>query len=356
MRILIVEDERRTALDLQATVREVEPDAEFLPILDTVESAIEYFRSRPAADLAFFDIQLADGLSFDIFNEVDVSCPVVFCTAFDEYALQAFQVNSVDYILKPFDRDSVRRALEKVKKLENFFQKKEGRFERLANLLNTLRPSHTKNVFLVSQRDKLIPVSVADIAYFYIEHEVTFLYTFDGRRFIEQAILAAGSAPSGANQQPWTFVAIADAAVKARIRAAAEEEEKAFYDGRAGEEWLEALAPLGTGWEKPFLETAPWLVAVFMQRWGVGADGQRVKHYYALESVGIAIGFLIAALHEAGLATLTHTPSPMGFLNEICGRPDNEKPIVLLVVGKPAEGCRVPDITKKSLDEIARFI
>lgn len=184
MRILIVEDEQRTALDLQATIREVEPDAEFLPILDTVESAIEYFRSKSNADLAFFDIQLADGLSFDIFNEVEVPCPVVFCTAFDEYALQAFQVNSVDYILKPFDGESVHRALEKVKKLENFFQKKEGRFERLANLLNTLRPSQSKSVFLVSQRDKLIPVSVADIAYFYIEHEVTFLYTFDGRRFI----------------------------------------------------------------------------------------------------------------------------------------------------------------------------
>ena len=176
------------------------------------------------------------------------------------------------------------------------------------------------------------------------------------RDIIEQAILAAGSAPSGANQQPWTFVAISDPQVKSRIRAAAEEEEKAFYAGRAGEEWLGALAPLGTGWEKPFLETAPWLIAIFMQRWGVGADGKRQKHYYALESVGIAIGFLIAALHEAGLATLTHTPSPMGFLNEICGRPDNEKAIVLLVVGKLADGCRVPAITKKSLDEIARFI
>lgn len=176
------------------------------------------------------------------------------------------------------------------------------------------------------------------------------------RDIIAQAILAAGSAPSGANQQPWTFVAISDASVKSRIRAAAEEEEKAFYNGRAGDEWLEALAPLGTDWEKPFLETAPWLIAIFMQRWGAGADGKRQKHYYALESVGIAMGFLIAALHEAGLATLTHTPSPMGFLNEICGRPDNEKAIVLLVVGKPAEGCRVPAIDKKPLDEIARFI
>lgn len=176
------------------------------------------------------------------------------------------------------------------------------------------------------------------------------------REIVETAILAAGSAPSGANQQPWTFVAISDPAVKTRIRAAAEAEEKAFYEGRAGEDWLEALAPLGTDWEKPFLEIAPWLIAVFMQRWSEGPDGRRVKHYYALESVGIAIGFLIAALHEAGLATLTHTPSPMGFLNEICGRPDNEKAIVLLVVGKPADGCRVPDITKKPLDEIARFI
>jgi len=113
---------------------------------------------------------------------------------------------------------------------------------------------------------------------------------------------------------------------------------------------------LGTDWEKPFLETAPWLIAIFMQRWGVDSSGKRVKHYYALESVGIAVGFLIAALHEAGLATLTHTPSPMGFLNEICGRPDNEKPIVLLVVGKPAEGCTVPDIAKKPLKDIARFI
>ena len=176
------------------------------------------------------------------------------------------------------------------------------------------------------------------------------------RDIIEQAILAAGSAPSGANQQPWTFVAISDPHVKSRIRAAAEEEEKAFYSGRAGEEWLEALAPLGTDWEKPFLGTAPWLIAIFMQRWGLGADGKRQKQYYALESVGIAVGFLIAALHEAGLATLTHTPSPMGFLNDICGRPENEKAIVLLVVGKPAEGCRVPAIAKKPLEQIARFI
>ncbi len=176
------------------------------------------------------------------------------------------------------------------------------------------------------------------------------------REIVEAAIAAAGSAPSGANQQPWTFVAIADPALKARIRQAAEAEEKAFYDGRAGEEWLEALAVLGTDWEKPFLETAPWLIAIFQQRWGVGANGKKIKHYYAPESVGIATGLLIAALHEAGLATLTHTPSPMGFLNEICGRPDNEKPVILLVVGKPSPGCRVPAIDKKPLTEIARFL
>lgn len=176
------------------------------------------------------------------------------------------------------------------------------------------------------------------------------------REIVESAIRTAGSAPSGANQQPWTFVAISDPVLKSRIREAAEEEEKAFYAGRAGEEWLEALSPLGTDWEKPFLETAPWLIVIFQQRWGVGADGERVKHYYAPESVGIATGFLIAAFHRAGLATLTHTPAPMGFLSEICGRPDNEKPVILLVVGKPAEGCLVPAIDRKSLEEVAVFL
>jgi iodotyrosine deiodinase len=176
------------------------------------------------------------------------------------------------------------------------------------------------------------------------------------REVIESAIRIAGSAPSGANQQPWTFVAVSDPAIKARIRAAAEDEERAFYDGRAGEEWLELLKVLGTDWRKPFLEAAPWLIVIFQQRWGVRPDGRRVKHYYAPESVGIATGFLIAALHEAGLATLTHTPAPMGFLNEICGRPENEKAVILLVVGKPAPGCRVPAIGKKPLDEIATFL
>ena len=176
------------------------------------------------------------------------------------------------------------------------------------------------------------------------------------RKVIADAIATAATAPSGANQQPWTFVAISDPDIKRRIREAAEAEEKAFYAGRAGEDWLEALAPLGTGWEKPFLETAPWLIVVFQQRWGVAADGSKTKHYYVPESVGIACGFLIAALHDAGLATLTHTPAPMGFLTEICGRPDHEKPVILLVVGHPADDCRVPAIDRKPFESVAVFV
>ncbi|MFP1630270.1 nitroreductase family protein [Zhengella sp. ZM62] len=172
------------------------------------------------------------------------------------------------------------------------------------------------------------------------------------RSVIEDCVMAAASAPSGANQQPWTFVCISDPATKAAIRAAAEEEERAFYDGRAPEEWLEALAPLGTDADKPFLETAPWLIVVFAQRHGIGPDGHRIKHYYVPESVGIATGFLIAALHDAGLATLTHTPSPMGFLSRICGRPENEKPVILLVAGYPATDATVPDIVKKEAGEV----
>ena len=175
------------------------------------------------------------------------------------------------------------------------------------------------------------------------------------RKVIADAIATAATAPSGANQQPWTFVAISDPDIKRRIREAAEAEEKAFYAGRAGEDWLEALAPLGTGWEKPFLETAPWLIVVFQQRWGVAADGSKTKHYYVPESVGIACGFLIAALHDAGLATLTHTPAPMGFLTEICGRPEHEKPVILLVVGHPADDCRVPAIDRKPFESVAVF-
>jgi nitroreductase len=176
------------------------------------------------------------------------------------------------------------------------------------------------------------------------------------RALIETAVRAAGTAPSGANQQPWSFVCIGDPARKKQIRAGAEEEERAFYAGRAGEEWLDALSHLGTDADKPFLETAPWLIAIFAQRWGVDAQGRRIKHYYVPESVGIATGFLIAALHDAGLATLTHTPAPMNFLNAICGRPDNEKALILLVVGYPAQDCRVPAIGRKPLEDIASFL
>jgi len=178
------------------------------------------------------------------------------------------------------------------------------------------------------------------------------------RAAIESCLLAAGTAPSGANQQPWHFAVIADPARKKRIREAAETEEREFYNGRASAEWLEALAPLGTDADKPFLETAPLLIAIFGQRYGVRADGRKVKHYYVPESVGIATGFLIAALHHAGLATLTHTPSPMGFLNDICGRPDNEKPYILLVVGYPAQNCQVPRHggIKKPLSEISSWL
>jgi nitroreductase len=175
------------------------------------------------------------------------------------------------------------------------------------------------------------------------------------RQVIEDCVAAAASAPSGANMQPWRFVAVADAAIKHRIRVAAEDEERHFYEHRASEEWLEALAPLGTDADKPFLETAPWLIAVFEERWGLTDGGERRKHYYPTESVGIATGFLIAALHNAGLATLTHTPSPMKFLNEILGRSRNERPVLLLVTGYPSETVRVPDISRKPLGEVADF-
>ena len=167
---------------------------------------------------------------------------------------------------------------------------------------------------------------------------------------IETCIKAAGTAPNGANLQPWTFVAIEDPAMKSRIREAAEQEEHEFYTRRATDEWLDDLAPLGTDANKPFLETAPWLIAVFAQSWGHKPDGSRKRHYYVKESVGIACGFLIAALHHAGLATLTHTPSPMEFLSQILGRPEHEKPFLLLVTGYPAESATVPAITKKPTD------
>ncbi len=176
------------------------------------------------------------------------------------------------------------------------------------------------------------------------------------QEIIEDCLRAAGTAPNGANMQPWHFVVVRDPAVKARIRVAAEEEERVFYETRAPQEWLEALAPLGTDWHKPFLETAPYLIVVMAQSYSRLPSGGKVKNYYVQESVGIAVGFLIAALHQAGLATLTHTPSPMGFLNEILGRPDNERPYLVLVAGYPAENAQVPDIDKKPLDDIATFI
>ncbi len=176
------------------------------------------------------------------------------------------------------------------------------------------------------------------------------------RRVIEDCLRAAGTAPSGANRQPWRFVVVADCEVKRRIREAAEREEREFYRHRAPADWLEALAPLGTDEEKPFLEVAPYLIAVFAERYGVEPDGGRSQNYYVTESVGLATGLLIAALHRAGLATLTHTPSPMGFLNEVLGRPARERPFLLLVVGHPADDAVVPDISRKPLEEIASFV
>ena len=176
------------------------------------------------------------------------------------------------------------------------------------------------------------------------------------RAVIEQCIRSAGTAPSGANLQPWHFVPVSNPTLKRRIRQAAEEEEHEFYTKRAPQEWLDALAPLGTDEHKAFLDTAPCLIAIFALSYALLPDGRKVKHYYATESVGIATGILITALHHAGLATLTHTPSPMKFLNQILGRPSNERPFLLLVVGYPAEDAKVPAITKKKLSDIATFL
>jgi nitroreductase len=175
------------------------------------------------------------------------------------------------------------------------------------------------------------------------------------REVIEYCIRSAGTAPSGANLQPWHFVAVSDPVVKREIRIAAEKEEREFYAHRAPKAWLEALAPLGTDSNKPFLEIAPWLIAVFAQPFRILADGTRSPTYYAIESVGIATGILVMAVHSCGLVSLTHTPSPMGFLNRILGRPSYEKPFVLLVVGHAAENAMVPDIRRKSLEEISSF-
>ena len=176
------------------------------------------------------------------------------------------------------------------------------------------------------------------------------------REVIEDCLHTAGSAPSGANLQPWHFVVVTDAERKRRIREAAEKEEHIFYHQRAPKEWLEALAPLGTDEHKPYLEAAPYLIAVFAQTYGVSAGGKKVKNYYVMESVGIATGMLISAVHMAGLVSLTHTPSPMGFLNSILGRPAQEKAFLLLVVGYPAADAVVPKISKKALAEIVTFV
>ncbi len=176
------------------------------------------------------------------------------------------------------------------------------------------------------------------------------------RDIIETALRAAGTAPSGANLQPWHMVVVSGAETRKKIRAAAEAEEREFYAHRASPEWLAALEPLGTDENKPFLETAPCLIAVFLQKYGTLPDGRKVKHYYPVESTGLATGILVTALHRAGLATLTHTPSPMKFLNDILGRPKSERPFLLLVVGYPEKGARVPDISRKALEEFTSFV
>ncbi len=176
------------------------------------------------------------------------------------------------------------------------------------------------------------------------------------RSLIEECLRAANSAPSGGNRQPWHFVSVGDAETKSRIREAAEAEEYELYHGRASNEWLEALAILGTDEHKPFLEIAPWLIVVFSETWGISPDGSKKKNFYVQESIGIATGFLIAALHRAGLATLTHTPSPMGFLRDILGRGENERAFLILVTGYPADDAEVPVLEKKRLADVASFI
>lgn len=175
------------------------------------------------------------------------------------------------------------------------------------------------------------------------------------RALIEQAIRAAGTAPSGAHQQPWTFVAVSDPILKARIREASEEEERRNYGGRMPPAWLQALAPFGTTWRKPYLEVAPWLVVAFAQAWSPGPDGERRTHYYVKESVGIACGLFIAAVHAMGLSTLTHTPSPMHFLGKLLARPPHEQAMILFPVGYPAPDCVVPRLERKPLAEVAVF-
>ena len=197
------------------------------------------------------------------------------------------------------------------------------------------------------QRDPVTPDPEAEVALARERRSVRFFSDQPvPRELIEAALSIACTAPSGANRQPWRFVVLSDPDTKARLREAAEAEEQEFYEHRATPEWLADLAPLGTDWRKPFLTTAPYVIVVFRQSYGIGEGGKLLKNYYNPESVGIAVGFLIAALNRFGLATLTHTPSPMGFLNEICGRPTNEKAFVVLPVGYPAQDCTVPDIQR----------
>jgi len=176
------------------------------------------------------------------------------------------------------------------------------------------------------------------------------------REIIENCLRAAGTAPSGANMQPWHFVVVAAPSIKRQIRQAAEEREREFYTKRAPQEWLDALAPLSTDAQKPFLEIAPYLIVIFAQRYALSPDGEKIKHYYVQESVGIATGILITAIHQAGLVSITYTPSPMNFLNDILDRPANERPFLILAVGYPAEDAIVPDIPRKALQEIATFV
>ena len=175
------------------------------------------------------------------------------------------------------------------------------------------------------------------------------------KHLIERAILTASTAPSGAHKQPWTFVAVSDPALKREIRIAAEKEEQESYGGRMSDEWLRALEPMGTNWEKPFLETVPWIVVCFAQSYGLSEEGDRIKHYYVQESCGIACGMFISAVHNMGLVTLTHTPSPMKFLNEILGRPKNEKPFILFPIGYPASDATVPNLDRKPLVEMSTW-
>jgi len=206
--------------------------------------------------------------------------------------------------------------------------------------------------------DQATKASKDFLAYMKKRHSVRdYANTAVPREVIENIIATAASAPSGANRQPWHFVAVADPDMKAQIRAAAEEEEKSFYQGGAGDEWLSALEPIGTGVEKPHLTNAPWLIVVFAERYGLNPDGSRYKNYYINESVGIALGFLIAAIHNAGLVCLEHTPNPMKFLNTLCNRPINEKPVMVIPVGYPTETATIPAAAKqkKPLDKVSSF-